>query len=237
MDTLILNRSLKLIEQIYDESLYGDKDIYRIKDVIHSLDANHWKSKQWAADIFFNLYLKLTKDKAGESYGGKILIVGGWYGLLAYLLRKGASGNGGLERDKFQIESSDMDPKCAEIGHKLFWDQNIGFKTFAIQDDVDYSNISAIFCTSVEHIDPKIIQNMIDKKDKNTWIVLQSTNMQHASHINTHTTYKQLEESFVFGDANPNDEEDWLEQDGKNIEYSNSQNLGGGLVRHMVIAR
>ena len=35
LQTEILNRCLKLIEEVYDESMYGDNDIYRIKDLIH----------------------------------------------------------------------------------------------------------------------------------------------------------------------------------------------------------
>ena len=54
MNPEILNRCLKLIEEVYDESMYGENDIYRIKDLIHSVDKNHWKSKQWLVDEFYN---------------------------------------------------------------------------------------------------------------------------------------------------------------------------------------
>ena len=56
MQQEILNRTLKLIEEVYDESMYGENDIYRIKDLIHSVDTNHWKSKQWLVDEFYKLY-------------------------------------------------------------------------------------------------------------------------------------------------------------------------------------
>ena len=79
MDQLILYRSLKLVEEIYDESMYGDPDIYRIKDIVHSVDINHWKSKQWLVDMFSQVY-------GFES--GKVFVAGGWYGLLSFLLRK-----------------------------------------------------------------------------------------------------------------------------------------------------
>lgn len=210
-----MNRGLKVIEEIYDESMYGDKDIYRIKDIIHSLDDNHFRNKKWAADIFFNLYEKIT-----QSSSGKLLVVGGWYGLLAYQLRKRFD-------DDYQIISADMDPKCAEIGYKLFYDQNIEFETWAIQDQIDY-DCSAIFCTSVEHIPPNIIQDLINKKGEHTWIILQSTNMIHKTHINKHNTLIDLEEAFVWPKQKENE---WWD-----FEFSNSQ-TNGDWHRHMVIGR
>lgn len=217
MDVSILNKALKLIEEIYVESEYGDKDIFRIKDVIHSLDVNHWRNKQWAADIFYNLYEQVTQQTTG-----KILIIGGWYGLLAYQLRKRFD-------EGYHIISSDMDPKCAKLGYKLFSDNNIEFKTLALQNanENDYEGISAIFCTSVEHIPHNIIQDMINKKDKDCWVVLQSTNMPHKTHINPHSTYKDLEKSFRW----PNDDNMFWSPD-----FANSQS-NGEWNRHMVIAR
>ena len=79
MKAEILNRCLKLIEEVYDESMYGNNDIYRIKDLIHSVDNNHWRSKQWLVDEFYKLY---------NHTDGSFYIGGGWYGLLAYLIRE-----------------------------------------------------------------------------------------------------------------------------------------------------
>ena len=50
MKEQILYRSLKIIEEIYDESQYGVDDLYRIKDIVHSLDDNQWNSKQCVVD-------------------------------------------------------------------------------------------------------------------------------------------------------------------------------------------
>ena len=74
----ILNRCLKLIEEVYDESMYGENDIYRIKDLIHSVDKNHWLSKQWLVREFYKLY---------NHDNGSFYIGGGWYGLLSHIIR------------------------------------------------------------------------------------------------------------------------------------------------------
>ena len=211
--------SLKVIENAYDEAMYDNNDIYRVKDIVHSFDRNHWKSKDWAAHIFFNLYTKIAGSHKDE---GHFLVVGGWYGLLAHSLRE--------YFPYAHITSSDMDPVCEKFGNQLFSQSDIEFKTFSIEDDIDY-NVSAIFCPSVEHIDPKIIQNMIDKKGKFTWVILQSTNLKHPSHVNSHESYDDLEKAFTW----PNNE--W----GGAIEYSNSQQMinsdQDNALRHMVIAR
>ena len=56
MQSKILYKALKLVEEVYDESMYGVDDLYRIKDIVHSVDNNHWESKKWLADKLFELY-------------------------------------------------------------------------------------------------------------------------------------------------------------------------------------
>ncbi len=217
---LVLMESLKVIENAYNEAMYDNNDIYRVKDLIHSLDTNHWKSKTWTAHIFYNTYVKSYEN---DSSSGHFLIVGGWYGLLAHCLRQ--------YFPHAHITSSDMDPMCERFGSQLFPHSGIEFKTFSADEADLYEDLSAVFCTSIEHMDPKIIQNMIDRKGKHTWVILQSTNMQHPSHVNMHKTYEDLEKAFTW----PNNE--W----GGAIEYSNSQPIANSeqdnTVRHMVIAR
>ena len=84
MKEQILYRSLKIIEEIYNESQYGVNDLYRIKDIVHSLDNNHWVGKKWLIDTLYPLYNRVY----GENTSGKIYVAGGWYGLQAYLLKK-----------------------------------------------------------------------------------------------------------------------------------------------------
>ena len=169
MNPEILNRTLKLIEEVYDESMYGENDIYRIKDLIHSVDTNHWKSKQWLVDEFYKLY----KHDKGSFYVG-----GGWYGLLSHLIREAWTDEG------LNITSGDIDPRCEEFGWKLFHNSDINFVTEDMTSH-DLSEYSAIISTSCEHVEPEILEKFIRSKNDDAWVVLQTNNYYELdSHIN-----------------------------------------------------
>ena len=169
MNPEILNRCLKLIEEVYDESMYGDNDIYRIKDLIHSVDKNHWRSKQWLVREFYKLY----KHDKGSFYIG-----GGWYGLLSHLIRMQ------WPEESLNITSGDIDPRCEEFGWKLFHNSDINFVT----EDMTSRNLSeysAIISTSCEHIEPQVLKKFIKSKHDDAWVVLQTNNYYELdSHIN-----------------------------------------------------
>ena len=129
-----LSNALSLIENIYDDSMYGAGDMFRIKDVIHSLSSNQVRSKEWLAYEFKKQYFYPS---------GKILIIGGWYGLLAYMLRQRFPGK------EMNIVSIDKDPMCETIAWKLFPDMDAQFITTDVFD-FDLSEYSAIISTSVE---------------------------------------------------------------------------------------
>ena len=171
MDQLILYRSLKIIEEIYNESMYGDPDIYRIKDIVHSLDANHWRGKQWLVDVLSQVY---------RHHSGKAFVAGGWYGLLSFLLRQK------YQKPSFNIVSADMDPKCEQIAWKLFHDQDVQFKTMnVVKTDYDFSDCSILINTSCEHMDPDELAFFISGKPENALLVLQTNNFKDlASHVN-----------------------------------------------------
>ena len=185
MQPLILQRSLKIIEQIYDESMYGSTDIFRIKDLIHSLDPNQWRSKQWLAKTL------------GIHYGfpaGKILIVGGWYGLLGHVLRDE------FPDSAMNIVSMDMDPRCEEIGYKLFYDRDIEFLTQDVSGLHDFKQYSAIISTSTEHLPRELVNQIVASKAPDAWIVLQSNNyFDHPSHINCVKSADELADSILPG--------------------------------------
>ena len=169
MKAEILNRCLKLIEEVYDESMYGNNDIYRIKDLIHSVDNNHWKSKQWLVREFYKLY---------DHDQGSFYIGGGWYGLLSHLLRIQ------WPEESLNLTSGDIDPRCEEFGWKLFHNDDINFVTEDMTS-CDLSEYSAIISTSCEHIEPEILEKFIKNKHNDAWIVLQTNNYDELdSHIN-----------------------------------------------------
>ena len=159
MESTILNRALKLSEEIYDESMYGIDDLYRIKDIVHSVDKNHWESKEWLAKEFYKHY---------NHHDGNILVVGGWYGMMAYQLRKQ------WKNSSMNITSSDMDPMCDFYGYKLFYDQDIAFETLDVNSEIDYSQYTAIINTSCEHMEQEDLVNIIKRKPANTWICFQT---------------------------------------------------------------
>lgn len=148
--------------------MYGDTDIFRIKDVVHSLDDNHWKSKKWLAETL----------KRFQPSSSKIVVLGGWYGLTAYMLRQQ------YISPSTQVISSDVDPECKHIGWKLFNSDAIQFETFDMFDR-SYDDCSAIVSTSVEHVDKDDLLHLLANKPKNAWVALQSNNFfGHPTHIN-----------------------------------------------------
>ena len=166
----ILYNALKVNEEIYNESQYGVDDLYRIKDIAHSLDANHWNSKKWLAAELYRLY---------NHDAGKILVVGGWYGLMAYQLRRC------WPEEQMNIISSDMDPMCEEYGYKIFKGNNIQYETLEVNSKLDLSGYTAIVNTSCEHMEQKDVQYIMDNKDKDTWVAFQSNDYYDLdSHIN-----------------------------------------------------
>ena len=205
---MILNRGLKLIEQIYDGSRYDDdiweQDMYRIKDIVHCLDSNHWLSKQWLVD-------ELSKIYNGK---GEIWCAGAWYGLLPHLLRQSYHKN--------KIISLDIDRVTAIIGNELFPDSKINFK---IKDAIDpklYYDADVFVCTSVEHIEREDITNLIDELGciGNKLFALQSNNFFDLhSHIN-------CSESL----------DEFVEYTGLEILYKGELNLGD-FTRYMVIGK
>lgn len=192
--------------------MYGDPDVYRIKDIVHSVDINHWKSKQWLVDVFSQVY---------GFDSGKVFVAGGWYGLLSYLLRKK------YPSSSFNIESADMDPKCEQFGYKLFFDQDIKFSTLdVVKTDRDFEDCTAIICTSCEHIDKDDLAFFIKTKPENAWLVLQTNDyVELASHVNCSSS---LEDFVDFVDKSMANEPYWA--------YKGALNLGD-FTRYMVIVR
>lgn len=206
MESKILNRALKLAEEIYDESMYGVDDLYRIKDIVHSVDKNHWEGKEWLAKEFYKHY---------NHADGNILVVGGWYGMMAYQLRKL------WQNPSMNITSSDMDPMCDYYGYKLFHDQDIAFKTLDVNSEIDYSPYTAIINTSCEHMEQEDLVNIIKRKPADTWICFQTNDYTLLdAHINCWPGAKTFADSLGL----------------EYIAYTGTLDLGD-FNRHMVIGK
>lgn len=192
--------------------MYGDPDLYRIKDIIHSVDNNHWKSKQWLVDALSRVY---------KHHSGRVFVAGGWYGLLSFLLRQK------YEQSSFSITSADMDPKCEQIGWKLFHDQGIQFKTMnVVETDHDFSKYNIIINTSCEHMDADELSRFINNKPEHALLVLQTNNFKELdSHVNC---VDSLEEFMRFVSKAAPSKPLWL--------YKGELDLGD-FTRYMVIVR
>ena len=86
---------------------------------------------------------------------GNILVVGGWYGMMAYQLRQI------WQNKSMNITSSDMDPMCEFYGWNLFDGYDINFQTLDVNDSLDYSEYTAIINTSCEHMEQEDLQSII----------------------------------------------------------------------------
>lgn len=180
---------MKVVEEIYEESKYGVNDLYRIPDIIHSLDRKQWSSKMWLADEL----KRLTTDEEG-----RIFIAGGWYGLLAEILREKYPRPGNF------ITTVDIDPMAEYYGQKLFPDRDYQF----ITDDAFANPDMDAFCwvsTSGEHVEREVLADWILRKpNEDTWIAVQSNDYyEHQSHINCYPDVDEFAKSlplkyFVF---------------------------------------
>lgn len=160
--------------------MYGNTDIFRIKDIIHSVDQGQWMSKQWLADMMY----------MHHKHPGKIVILGGWYGLQAFMLRKH------YKSSEMHIVSIDSDPRCEELGYKLFGDQDIDYWTMDVRDSkLDLSDCSILVSTSIEHFDRDDVCQIVSLKPDDCWVALQTSNMfRHPSHINCSTDVEEFVE-------------------------------------------
>ena len=161
--------------------MYGVDDLYRIKDVVHSVDKNHWESKKWLVDKLFDLY---------NHNAGKFYVAGGWYGMMAYQLRQKWAG------EEMNIISADCDPMCEDYAWELFGEYDIDFRTVDVNEEQDLSQYSAIINTSCEHMEQEDLLSIIERKDRQAWVAFQTNNyVDLNSHINCWPTAQLFAES------------------------------------------
>ena len=148
---------------------------------------------------------------------GKILVVGGWYGMMAYQLRQQ------WPNSSMNIQSTDMDPMCETYGWDLYGDQDLSFFTLEAQDDimVDIVDYTAIVNTSCEHMEQEDLLALIKQKDDNTWVCFQTND------------HKELD---VHINCWPNAEDFAVSLNLEYVAYTGSQKQAG-FTRHMVIGK
>jgi len=173
----------------------------RIVDVLNSLSKNQYVSKDWLIEKL-NDYPHHFKYKSLDKKIN-ICLLASWYGLLAYRMV-----------DKFKlkqianIDCIDFDPKSKSVAKKL-WKKidadnlengKLTYIKFIEQDinDIKDLNYPLVICTSCEHLEQKLIDNIIDKLEQHTLVVLQSNNYKEVNeHINCVDTKENFANQYV----------------------------------------
>lgn len=175
-----LLNALSLIDKIYKESMYGRNDMFRVQDVIDSLSAPQWESKETLVAALQEV-IPLSKTD-------KICVIGGWYGLLPAML---------ADITFAEVFSYDIDPLCEKYGKQIF-ENKFTYKTESLLTFMleDLEDVNLIISTSCEHFESDELNKLIAIKPEDTFIALQSNDyIDHASHINTHPTLDSFVDS------------------------------------------
>lgn len=180
-------KAFELIMQLYEDSKYGETDLFRINDIANHLVQGQVDSKLWLTKEL--LKVRDTYDNADQRKRDMI-VMGGWYGLLAHMLRQY---NG--EEDSY-VMSVDTDQGCEWLGYKLY--PTVEFRTGDAAEifEEEPERWGWIINTSVEHMDPEDVQFIIRSKEEYTWCCFQSNNgFDEPSHINCSNSLEEFVES------------------------------------------
>lgn len=189
----IYSNALSVCDEIYRDSQYNEAmDLYRICDVINSVNKAQIKGKQWLVDTLVPF---LTEEQFRSCPLKDIIILGSWYGLNGMLLRQK------IDND-INIWDIDTDPLCKYFANMLKYGNDDYKNNYSITDDaLDYfftrsDKYQLIINTSCEHMEPDDIRLMLNTKTHETMICFQSNNYHSIqSHINTHNSLNEFVES------------------------------------------
>lgn len=201
------NNILNTLNYIYEESMYTSMDLFRLKDILDSFSEGQYQSKMWAVE---NISM-LINERHDE-----IFIIGGWYGLLSYLLSE--------EGVSIPIKNHDIDDMCKFLGQKINYDdnnkteiyKNVSFETkngldsfYTLKDP----RRKIIICTACEHIDQEELHNALLNKHEDILVCLQSNNYYEInSHINCKDTIDDFIESLPLNTILYSGENPWKDE-------------------------
>ena len=151
------------------------------KRLLESFWHGQLESKVWLCEHLANVEHSLTN---------KIVIFGGWYGVLSTMLFNSKVG-------VRHITSVDIDPDCKNIALSMNKVYAMDNRFEAVTEDMcnyEYKDRPHIVInTSCEHITQEQYNKWLDKIDTDTWIVLQSNNFSsHHEHINCSESLKDF---------------------------------------------
>ena len=170
-----------------------------INDIAYWMDAirdeeNHQRYHMlesfWHGQLKSKVWLCEELAKVTHATTNKIVIFGGWYGILATMLFNSKLG-------VRNIRSIDIDPTCKEIAENMNKQYVIDGKFDAVTEDMANYEYTAdpqiVINTSCEHITQRQYDAWLEKIPRDTWIVVQSNNFSsHREHINCSESLKDF---------------------------------------------
>lgn len=183
MRETLYENAIKACDLIYEKSKKEPEyDLYRIKDILDFLKQTQFQSKEWLVE---ELSPFITSKR-------KIVLLGGWYGLIAFLLSEKGFQN--------QIRNIEIDPCAKKISNSLL-NGLVGDYKVLERDIFDYieetrNENTLIVSTSIEHFYPDEVEYILQAKHKDSTVCFQSNNMIDAtSHVNCHESEDHFVES------------------------------------------
>lgn len=205
---LIYRKILDTITYIYNKSATDESiDLFRFKDVLDSFSEGQIMNKVWAVEELNKLINSEYKE---------CVVIGSWYGLFSHLFAES-----GFKKKILNIE---LDEACTKIAQRLKMHDNIHHKTVDGLEDFLNHNYSdrILVCTACEHIDDEELSFVLQQKNPNMIVCLQSNNYYE---INSHINCKDTLEDFI------------ASLPLKNIMYSGAKRYKDEYDRFMVIGK
>lgn len=167
----VMDRNLEVLDYLLREGRPDDA-----RKVINSINDNQMKCKTWLVESLIE-HLELFENP-------NILVAAGWFGLTGHLLH---------QKGYDKVTVIDIDPKCKEIGKKLY--PELKHKTQDI-NSINLEEYDFIICTSCEHITDDEINNFLSKRATASMVALQSNDyFKVPEHINCKDSLKEFQDS------------------------------------------
>lgn len=165
---------LSAIRVLWEWSKYDNTvDLYEIESLLNFIDPKQIECK-------LHLVENLIPYVPNQVF--KIIVAGGWYGLLPYLLSQIPF--------VYKVKNVDEDKRTLEICRLIFPDMNVQHANIF---DMDYRGYHIFASTSVEHFFPEQFKKAVREKEGHQIWALQSNNWQELdAHINCHESLEHL---------------------------------------------
>jgi len=149
----------------------------------------------WKGQVRSKIWLIENLSKYAPDKPNRVVIHGGWNGVLASLL---FNSNIPIEH----ITSLDIDPDCEEtantVNKRYEMEGRFSAVTVDMQDFEYTETPDIVINTSSEHVSDDVLNVWFSKIPTDTWCAIQNNNyFQLAEHINCVNTAQQLENKFA----------------------------------------